>query len=135
MSSRPRDAAAALPAESEPSEALHSFVAAVGAGDLLASARCFTRDSCVITADGTAIHGREEVSKILSQLIACRTRIEVGQVTVRRAGHVALAHATWTMRRDGPGGHDFAQSSESTAVLRDLEGCWRLAILAPWGGI
>ena len=135
MSSRSRDAAAAVPAKSEPAESLHSFVAAVGTGDLLAAARCFTRDSCVITADGTAIHGREEVSKILSQLIACRTRIEVGQVAVRRAGQVALAKATWTMRRDGPGENEFSQASESTTVLREVEGCWRLAILAPWGGI
>lgn len=111
---------------------LFAFTAALSAGDLTAAAACFAREACLVTQDGTAIHGRREIASVLAQLIARSTEIEIEQVVVRRAGEVALAAGRWTMRSDGPEGSHFVQVAEPTVVLRWIEGNWKIAIIAPW---
>lgn len=118
-----------VPAEN----ALHSFTAAMSVGDLQGAAACFTREGCLITADGTAIHGRPDITGVLAQLIARRTEIQIDRVVVRRAGDVALASGHLTMRSDGPEGSRFSQSCDPTMVIQEVEGTWKLAVIAPWG--
>ena len=120
------------PAPAPAENALYAFIAALGAGDLGAAAACFTREGCMITPDGTAVHGRSEIAAILAQLIARRTEIEVAQLVLRRAGDVALATGCLTLRSDGPEGARIEQSCDPTLALRRVEGCWKIAILAPW---
>jgi uncharacterized protein (TIGR02246 family) len=127
------------PAEASPSaaevpaqNALYAFIAALGDGNLRAASACFTREGCMITPDGTAVHGRTEIAAILAQLIARRTEIEVEQLVVRRAGDVALATGRLTLRSDGPEGARIEQSCDPTLALRRVEGLWKIAILAPW---
>jgi len=112
--------------------ALYSFNAAVSAGDVSAAAACFTRDGCLITPDGTAVHGRSEIGAILAQMVARRTEIEAEQVVARTAGEVALASGRLTMRSDGPEGARLVQSCSPILALRRMEGTWKIAILAPW---
>ena len=120
-------------AEVKPDNALSSFTAALSGGDLQGAAACFTREGCLITPDGTAVHGREDIAGVLSQLIASRTEIEIERVVVRRAGDVALASGHVTMRSDGPEGTRFAQACDPTMVIQRVEGTWKLAVIAPWG--
>jgi uncharacterized protein (TIGR02246 family) len=112
--------------------ALYAFIAALSAGDLRGAAACFTREGCMITPDGTAVHGRSEIASILAQLIARRTEIEVEQLVLRRAGDVALATGRLTLRSDGPEGARIEQSCDPTLALRKVEERWKIAILAPW---
>lgn len=118
---------------SRPAGALQAFTAALGANQLASAAACFTREGCLITPDGTAVHGREEISSVLAQLIALRTEIGVEQVVVRAAGDVAFASGSLTMSSDGPDGTRFAQTCSLNLVLRRIEAEWKIAILAPWG--
>ncbi len=112
---------------------LYSFIAALAGGDLTGAAACFTREGCLITADGTSVHGRREIADLLAQLIARRTEIEVEQLVLRRAGEVALADCRWTMHSDGPEQSRFSQSSAATVVVREVERVWKIAVIAPWG--
>jgi uncharacterized protein (TIGR02246 family) len=124
---------AALSSTPAPAQnALYAFIAALSAGNLAGTAACFTREGCMITPDGTAVHGRSEITAILAQLIARRTEIEVEQLVVRRAGDVALATGRLTMRSDGPQGARIEQTCHPTLALHRIEDRWKIAILAPW---
>jgi uncharacterized protein (TIGR02246 family) len=112
--------------------ALYALVAAIAAADLPSAAACFTREGCMITPDGTSVHGRVEISGLLAQLLARRTEIEVQQLVVRRAGDVALASGRLTLRSDGPEGARIEQWCDPTIALQRVEGRWKIAILAPW---
>ena len=120
------------PAPAAAENALYAFVSALSGGKLSAAAACFTREGCMVTPDGTAVHGRSEIAAILAQLIARRTEIEVAQLVLRRAGDVALATGRLTLRSDGPEGARIEQSCDPTLALRRVEGAWKIAILAPW---
>jgi ketosteroid isomerase-like protein len=111
---------------------VHLFVAAVARGDRRGAAACFTRDGCLITPDGTAVHGRPDVGAIVAQLIARRTEIAVEQLTLREAGDVALVAGRFTMRFDGPEGLRLVQPCAPVITLRRVEESWKIAILAPW---
>jgi uncharacterized protein (TIGR02246 family) len=117
----------------KPDNALSSFTAALSGGDLRGATACFTRDGCLITPDGTAVHGREDIGGVLAQLIASRTEIEIERVVVRRAGDVALATGHLTMRSDGPEGTRFAQACDPMMVIHRVDENWKLAVIAPWG--
>jgi ketosteroid isomerase-like protein len=112
--------------------AIHGFIAAIGAGDLRGAAACFTREGCLVTPDGTAIHGRAEIAGILAQLIARRTEIEVEQLVIRRANDIALATGWFSMCSDGPDGARLSQACGPTAALHLVEGSWKIAVIAPW---
>jgi uncharacterized protein (TIGR02246 family) len=114
-------------------DALYAFNAALSEGDLSAAAACFTREGCLVTPDGTAVHGRSDIAAILAQMIAQRTEIEVEQLAVRTAGDVALAGGNLTMRSDGPEGRRLEQRCSPTIAIRRVEESWKIAILAPWG--
>jgi uncharacterized protein (TIGR02246 family) len=128
---------AVVPAQPEQAvqadNALYSFAAALSGGDLHGAALCFTREGCLITPDGTMVHGRVDIAAVLAQLIARRTEIEIDRVVVRRAGDVALVVGRVTMRSDGPEGTRFTQSCDATMVIHRVEGTWKLAVIAPWG--
>jgi ketosteroid isomerase-like protein len=112
--------------------AIYRFIATLGAGELSAAAACFTRKGCMVTPDGTAVHGRADIAAILAQLIARRTEIEVEQLVVRQADDIALAIGWFAMRSDGPDGARVSQSCGPTAALQLVEGSWKIAVLAPW---
>ncbi len=119
----------APPAES----AVYAFIAALQAGQLPTATACFTREGCMVTPDGTSVHGRAEIATLLAQLVARRTEIEVEQLVVRRAGDVALATGRLTLRSDGPEGTRFAQVCDPMMVIHKVDGTWKLALIAPWG--
>ena len=125
-------AAPAVPLDAAAQDVLQVFIAALSAGDVRAATACFTREACLITPDGTAIHGRSEIAGILDQLRARRTEISVEQLVVREAGDVALADGRLTIRSDGPEGARITQSCDPAAALHRVEGTWKIAVLDPW---
>ena len=110
-----------------------ALAAALSVGDLEAASACFAGDACLITPDATTIRGRDHIRAILFQLIAMRPTVQVEQRGMLIAGDVALGTETWTIRLNGLELTPFAQTSDSTAVLRRIEGAWKLQISAPWG--
>ena len=111
---------------------LYAFTSALSGGDAAAAGACFMREGCLITPDGTAIHGRSEIVAILGQMTARRTEIEIEQLVVREAADVALATGRLKMRSDGPEGRRVTQGCAATATLRLVEDAWKVAILSPW---
>lgn len=102
-------------------------------GDLSGAAGCFARDSCLLTPDATAIHGRDEIRPVLAQLIARRPLIEVEAGSVIVAGDAAYANQRWQLTVQGAGEGRFEQTCSPSLVLRQIEGSWKVAIAALWG--
>jgi ketosteroid isomerase-like protein len=125
-------AATAAPPSSakDPSVALAN---ALNAGDLECAVAGFVRDAALITPGASTIRGCDNIRAILFQLIAMRPTVEIEQLGLLVAGDAAIATEKWTIRLDGLELTPFAQMSESTAVLRRIEGAWKLQIAAPWG--
>lgn len=123
-------AGASLATEAERSS--HGLVGALSAGNLSAAVACFARDACLITPDGTAVHGRESIRPVLAQLILARTQIAIELSSTLTAGEVALTRERWTIRSPGAEGRTLTQSTESTVVQRWIEGRWKIAVVAPW---
>jgi ketosteroid isomerase-like protein len=120
------------PGAGGPELAVHAFAAALSTGNLSAATARFTRSACLLTPDGTEIHGREGIAAVLSQLISRRTQISIEQLVLREAGDVVLASALCTIRSDGPEGSRFVQTSAPTLVLQKVEGAWKIAVADPW---
>jgi ketosteroid isomerase-like protein len=113
--------------------AARRFVEALGGRELERAANCFGRDACLITPDQTAIHGRERIRPVLSQMIERRTVIVVEESVVLSAGDLVLASERWTIRCDAPGGGRYALASTPRLVLRRRGIEWKLEIAALWG--
>jgi ketosteroid isomerase-like protein len=121
------------PAVTGPERSSHDLVGALSAGNLNAATACFARDGCLITPDGTAVHGRDRIRSVLAQLILARAKIEIERSSTLVVGDVALRRERWTIRSSGTEGRGLSQSTESTLVLRWIEERWKVALVAPWG--
>lgn len=110
-----------------------SFADALNAGDLERACACFARDGCLLTPDGTAIHGRERIRDVLLQMVIRRTEIEVELSSTIDAGAVTLASERWKIRSGETDKRRLVQSSNAILILCLVEGEWKLSLLAPWG--
>jgi ketosteroid isomerase-like protein len=115
-----------------PEESTRAFAGSISRGDLNGAASCFAKDACLVTPDGTAVRGRDEIRPILHQLIALESRIEVQESSVLLAGEVALGTERWSIASRGSEGAPFTRSLTPMVVLRQLEGVWKLAVALPW---
>jgi ketosteroid isomerase-like protein len=121
------------PLPAEPERVSQYLTRALSIGNLDAAAACFARDACLITPDGTAVHGRERIRPVLAQLILARAKVAVELSSTLVAGDVALTCERWTIRSPAADGKDLVQSTDPTFVLRWIEEEWKLALVAPWG--
>jgi ketosteroid isomerase-like protein len=123
----------ATPALPRPTQACFAFTGALNAGELGRASACFARDGCLITPDGTAVHGREPIREVLAQMIVRRTEIEIQLSSTIDAGEVTLASQRWKIRSGEAVERRLAQTTTAIIILRLVEGTWKLSLLAPWG--
>jgi ketosteroid isomerase-like protein len=116
-----------------PPDASRAFRNALNRGDLEAASACFARHGCLITADATAVHGRERVRPLLAQLIARQTRIEADLSSAVVAGDVIVIRERWLLSTSGTEDARIEQMLTATLAVSRVEGEWKLAIVAPWG--
>ncbi|HEU5061758.1 MAG TPA: nuclear transport factor 2 family protein [Solirubrobacterales bacterium] len=109
----------------------HTFASVLSAGDLEGAAACFARDGCLVTPDGTAVHGRDRIRSVLAQMVVNRTEIEVELSSSISSGEVMLVRERWRVR-SGENGGQLEQTLHPTLVLRQIEAAWKLSIAAPW---
>jgi ketosteroid isomerase-like protein len=115
--------------------ACRRFVEALGNRELDRATRCFADEGCLITADRTAIYGREAIRPLLAQMIQRRTVVAIVESAVLSAGDLALAAERWTISCDGADGERFTLDSRPLLVLRRLGTEWKLEIAALWGWV
>jgi ketosteroid isomerase-like protein len=113
--------------------AARRFVEALNERELDRAVNCFGREGCLVTPDQTAIHGRERIRPVLSQMIERRTTIVVDESFALSAGDLVLASERWTIRCDGAGRERFKVSATPRLVLRRSGAEWKLEIAALWG--
>jgi uncharacterized protein (TIGR02246 family) len=114
-----------------PRHACAALSRALSSGDLDGAAACFAPDACLITPDGTEVHGEAAIRARLAKLIEGHAEVAIELAGVLSAGDIALAHERWTFRSEGVEG--FSHAPHPTLVLRRVEAEWKLAIAAPWG--
>jgi ketosteroid isomerase-like protein len=117
-----------------PAATLDALTAALRERDLGALASCFCRDARLLTADRTVVSGRKEIALLLAQLIDAESTLELSSPSLLATDHVALLRARCATRTKGPDLFWLSHSTDLTAVLRLVEGDWKLAVLAPWEG-
>jgi ketosteroid isomerase-like protein len=110
-----------------------AFARALSAGDLDRAAAGFARDGCLITADATAIHGRERIRPVLAQMVLRSTQIQIELSSTVDAGDAVLTSQRWRISSGDPDGCRFEQVADALLVLRRIENAWKLSIVAPWG--
>lgn len=116
-----------------PAVALGAFSGALGEGELEQCTAYFTREACLITADGTGVHGPEAIAVVLAELIEAGTHLDIEAVEIHEAGELASAAVSWQVREGEAASPTSAQRCEPTIVMRNTDAGWRIAILAPWG--
>jgi len=121
------------PSLAESERVSHDLARALSAGNLDTAAACFARDACLITPDGTAVHGRERIRSVLAQLVLARAQVAVELSSTLVAGGIALTRERWTIRSPGADGRALVRRTEPMLVLRWIEEEWKLALAAPWG--
>ncbi len=112
---------------------LPSLPLRLSAGDLRGASACLAKDVCLLTPDGTAVHGREAVRRVLAQLIAAGFRIEIESSRVLVAGNTALARERWSISSNGVEGERERGVLHPTLSLQRIEGAWKVAVLVLWG--
>src|SRR5260370_33064069 len=105
----------------EPAE-LPSLPLRLSAGDLRRGNACLAKDVCLLTPDGTAVHGREAVRRVLAQLIATDLRIEVESSRVLVGGDSALSRERWSISSNGVDGERARGVLHPTLSLQRIEG-------------
>lgn len=116
-----------------PRQAALNLVAAINASDLGAATASFARDGTLLTPDGTAVRGREDIASILAQMIAAGTQIEVESHSLLRGGRVAVASECWRISSGVAVAPPLAQRTQAMIVAELIENEWKLVIAAPWG--
>lgn len=114
-----------------PQLAHRAFTLALNEGNLEAAVACLAPHVRLIALGATAVHGRQSVRAVLSQLIDRETTIEVESTSTHNAYEIAVISERWRIEARGVGEARFAQGTEATAVLRRIEGEWKHVLLAP----
>jgi ketosteroid isomerase-like protein len=109
------------------------FLEALNGAELAVATACLSRRACLVTPDGTAVHGRDSIRPLLAQMASRTTRIWAGPSELLQSGEAALLHESWQISSAGVGGEPFVQQTLASLVLNLVEGKWKLSILAPWG--
>jgi uncharacterized protein (TIGR02246 family) len=123
----------ASPRPTGPVRSCLRFAQALNEGDLDRAAACFARDGCFITPDATAVHGREGIRDVLAQMVVRRTEIQIELSSTIAAGEVIFANQRWRIRSGEQSEGRLEQTADATLILRQIEGTWKLSIVAPWG--
>ncbi|MGN6663399.1 MAG: YybH family protein [Solirubrobacterales bacterium] len=110
-----------------------SLSLALSAGDLRGASACLARDACLLTPDGTAVHGRDSVRRVLAQLIAADVGVEVEHSRILAAGDTALLRERWRISSNGVDGTRVTGRLCPTLSLQRIEGAWKVAVLVLWG--
>lgn len=118
---------------SSPSAVSRSFAQALSGGDLEGATAHFLVDGCLITPDATALHGRESIRPLLTQLILAGVGIGIELSSAVGGGGIALISERWTIRARAAADRSPVLTTTSTTVLHHDGRHWRLAIAAPWG--
>jgi uncharacterized protein (TIGR02246 family) len=121
------DSVAALGAEAT----ARAFARALLARDPRSAASWLAPDATLITPDGTAITGREQIAELLWQITASEQPLEIRAGRTVLHDDVALSSQHW--RRGGKTGPDPHETvSTARLVLSRSSGRWKIVIASPW---
>jgi ketosteroid isomerase-like protein len=115
-----------------PYEVADVYTACFNAGDLTNLLRLYEANAVLLTDDGV-VQG-DGLAKAHQASIALGVPINITGQRVVAGPDVALCMTTWTMRGRQPDGDWYAESGESTDVVRRTDsGAWLLAVDIPRG--
>lgn len=117
-----------------PESVSRAFAEGISALDLEAAGACLAAEACLLTPEGTEVRGRAEAREALAQLTAIHSliRAEAGRVLI--SGEMAVAAQRWKVSTRSSA-RDAAEQQDLSVmlVLKQGEGGWQVAVVAPWG--
>jgi ketosteroid isomerase-like protein len=126
-----REAGALEPAGAE--AVARRFARAMLNRDPRSAAGCFSPGASILTADGTAVSGREAVEAVLRQITSSEQGLEIriGRTVV--AEGVASCTQFWRRGGRGAGNGGYEDATAARLVLaRSGGGSWKIVIASPW---
>jgi uncharacterized protein (TIGR02246 family) len=118
-------------AAATPEDVSAAFAAALNAGDVPAALELWSEEATMVAPSGQAVRGRDAIAGILETLVGNGTSVEIELSSLIAAGDTAIATGELRMRARG---QQEVQTATSVVVYsRGGDGCWRVAIDAPWG--
>jgi uncharacterized protein (TIGR02246 family) len=119
---------------SSPEALAAAFGAAIGARDVPAALALWSEDAAIVQADGHLLQGKDAIGAALRALIGSGADVEIDVAKVFATAEVAIVVGTLTMSGAGADGRPYRAQSQSVVVYsKGTDGCWRIAIDAPWG--
>jgi|HubBroStandDraft_5_1064220.scaffolds.fasta_scaffold117267_2 uncharacterized protein (TIGR02246 family) len=119
---------------SSPEALAAAFGAAIDARDVPAALALWTEDAAIVQADGQVLRGKEAIGAALRVLVGSGADVEIDVAKVFATADVAIVLGTLTMSGTGADGSPYSARSQSLVVYsKGTDGCWRVAIDAPWG--
>lgn len=111
---------------------VRSFGQALLSGNPDAAGACFAPAAHILTPDGTAIVGREQVIAVLRQITASDQQLEIRVGRTIVAGAVAMATQFWRRSASEASATSYVSSSMARLVLAHSGERWEIAIASPW---
>lgn len=121
-------------ANATPEGVSRAFAAGVAARDPESAVSFFSKDGCLLTADGTEVRGKAQVREVLAQIVMTHPLIRIAMGRMLIADEVAISSQRWTIGSKGSNEDLFERSFGALLVLsREGHEGWRVVVAAPWG--
>jgi ketosteroid isomerase-like protein len=108
------------------------FARAILAGDARAAAACFSTAARLLTADGTEVSGRGELTAVLTQVTAAEQGLEIRVGRTVISDRTALCTQFWRRHISGPEPPRFEYATTARLVLAYTGRRWEIVIASPW---
>ena len=118
-----------------PQEAVHGMVDSFNNRDLDAFLSFYEPGATLAPRPGQVVSGEAEIREAMGEFLALGGRMEIDpELTVVRAGDIALVSGSWTITGTGPDGEPVTMSGRTADVVRrQPDGTWRWVIDVPFG--
>jgi uncharacterized protein (TIGR02246 family) len=121
--------------EQTPEETVRAYEDAFNSGDLDALMAFYEPGATLVPQPGQVASGAAAIREAMGGFLALKGHMEIEpELTVIRAGDVALVSLSWTLTGTGPDGEPVTMGGRMTDVVRrQPDGTWRWVIDVPFG--
>jgi hypothetical protein len=108
------------------------FARAMLGRDPRAAAGCFSAGARILTADGTEVSGRDQLTAVLSQVTSAEQQLEVRIGRTVISDRTALCTQFWRRLSAGPEIPRFESATTARLILAYTGRRWEIVIASPW---
>ena len=110
----------------------HLFMEAFNRGDLDGLMALYEPGATLVPQPGQTVTGVQAIRQALTGFLALKGTMDIQLKKVLQAEDIAQVLSTWTIKGTGPDGNPLTLNGQTTDVVRQSDGSWRLAIDNPF---